>query len=218
MIYEPVIEKLMQHFTANSYAEEVPQAKEEFFKRAGIFDEESHDFEMKMAQFADWYLFTRKLSAQGIPPVKMEINLPAMKMSEDEITLYRNLQNSRHSLFEFLKLKGDDVHVRDLFSGYKLVIQKSPVTIGFSKDEIFEARLIPHDDSFIFSGAFCFHPPQASRFIHKEIKKIKKLPDDQRDEAREQFIARLFRMRYKFDQYRHVRLDMIYSNDSKLGL
>lgn len=218
MIYEPLIEKLMQYFTADSFIEEVRHGKDEFFKRAGIFDEESPDFEMKMAQFADWYLFSRKLNKFGVPPVKVDVDLKQVGISESELPLYNNLRNSRHSLFEFLKLKNHDIYVRDLLLAQKLVIQKSPVTEGFTRDEIFEARLIPHEESFIFSGAYCFHPPQAQRFIRKEIKKLRKVPEADLAEAREQMIARLFRMRYKFDQYRHVQLEQIYTNDSKLGL
>ena len=61
MNYESYIEKLMQHYTSAPYMPEVRAAKEDFFERAGTFDEASLDFELKMAQFTDWYLFIRKM-------------------------------------------------------------------------------------------------------------------------------------------------------------
>ena len=206
MIYESLIEKFTQHFTSGPYAEEIRQAKEDFFKNAGIFDEESPNFEMKMAQFADWYLFSRRLNSHGTAPVYVDIDLKSIGIAEEEFPLVRNLRSSRNSLFEYMKIKGDDLYVRDLFSDYRLVIRSSPVTIGFRREELFEARLIPHSDSFVFSGAYCFHPPEATRFILREIKKVKKMAETERDRGREQLIARLFRMRHKFDQYLQVHL------------
>ena len=57
--------------------------------------------------------------------------------------LYYSLRNARHSLFEFLRVRGSDVHIRDLFTDFEYVIHDSRVTVGFHRDEYFEARLIP---------------------------------------------------------------------------
>ena len=136
----------------------------------------------------------------------------------EERVVYLNLRNSRHSLFEFQKLKKDDVHIRDLFTGFKYVILKSRVTQGFNKDEFFEARLIPNDGGFIFSSSFCFHPSVVSGFILKEVKRINKLPEEQQAQAREEMIARLFKMKHKHEQYAHLDVHQIYSNESKLRI
>lgn len=217
MNYEPFIERLMQHYTGPSYLTEVKASKEDFFEKAGSFDEASTDFELKMAQFTDWYLFTRKTS-NGRVFIETVLDDTSYKISEEERTIYLNLRNSRHSLFEFLKLKGEDVYVRDLFTGFKYVIRQSRVTQGFNKEEFFEARLIPHDGSFVFANAFCFHPGPVSKFILKEVKRVNKLPDEEQALAREELIARLFKMKNKHEQYRHLDIQQIYSNDSKLRI
>src|ERR1044071_5160192 len=121
MNYEPYIEKLMQHFTGKSYMSEVEAAKGDFFERAGTFDEASLDFELKMAQFTDWYLFTRKMDASGRSAVEMVLDDDSYPIKEEERPFYLNLRNSRHSLFEFSKLKGDDVYIRDLFTRFKYI-------------------------------------------------------------------------------------------------
>ena len=218
MNYEPLIEKLMQHYTSSRYMPEVEAAKSDFFERAGTFDEASLDFEPKMAQFTDWYLFTRKMEASGRAPIEMVLDDPAYPIAENERAHYLNLRNSRHSLFEFSKLKGDDVYIRDLFTGFKYVIRQSRMTQGFSKDEYFEARLIPHDGNFVFSNAFTFHPGVISKFILKEVKRLIKLPEEEQAQAREELIARLFKMKHKHEQYRHLDIHQIYSNESKLRL
>ena len=219
MNYDLLIDNLMTHFTAEPYDEEVGKAKSEFFELAGIFDEDESQFEMKMAQFVDWYIFTRKINQHDLSPIEFAVKDTSFSISEELEPFYNNLADNRHSLFEFLKLKGTDLHIRDLFSGYKYVIKKSEMTAGFNKGEYFEARLVPHEDNLVFTKSFCFHPPQASKFILKEIKRINKIPQgSERDFEREAFILKLFKMRYKHEQYQHVDLSEIYSNESRLRI
>lgn len=216
--YEEIVEKLMEYYTSGDYRQEAAQAKEHFYKLAGIFDEESPDFEQKMAQFTDWYVYTRPLQKSSLPPVQYVLADTTYKIPEEQVVYYKNLATNRHSLFELLRVRTSDLTIRDLFSSHKLMIKDSPITEGFAKDEIFEARLVANGDNFLFVGSFCFHPPQASRFIYKEIKKVKKTASDQQDNAREELISRIFRMRHKHEQYKHVEISNIYSNDSKLRL
>jgi hypothetical protein len=218
MNYEPMIEKLMQHYTSAKYMPEVRAAKDDFTERAGTFDEASLDFELKMAQFTDWYLFTRKMESTGLTAIEMVLDDSSYPISEEERALYLNLRNSRHSLFEFLKLKGDDVYIKDLFTGFKYVIRGSRLTQGFNRDEYFEARLIPYDGSFVFSNAFSFHPGVVSKYVLKEVKRVNKLLEEEQAQAREELIARLFKMKHKHEQYRHLDIHNIYSNDSKLRI
>ncbi len=103
MNYEALIEKLMQHYTSSRYMSEVESAKGDFFERAGTFDEASHDFELKMAQFTDWYLFTRRMDSTGRPAIEAVLDDPQFAISDEERPAYLNLRNSRHSLFEFQK-------------------------------------------------------------------------------------------------------------------
>jgi hypothetical protein len=218
MNYEPYIEKLMQFYTGSKFLSEVKAAKDDFFEKAGTFEEGSSDFELKMSQFTDWYLFTRKVSGNGRVFAEIVLDDPGYKIGDDERPAYLNLRNSRHSLFEFLKLKKDDVHIRDLFTGFKYVLQKSRINVGFNKEEYFEARLIPHEGGFVFSSSFCFHPVAVNKFILKEIKRVNKLPEEEQAGAREELVARLFKMKNKHEQYRHLDIQNIYSNESKLKI
>lgn len=218
MNYEPYVDRLMQHYTSSRYLPEVQAAKEDFFEKAGTFDEASGAVELKMAQFSDWYLFTRKMDLSGSKVIEMVLDDPQFPISEAERVIFMNLRNSRHSLFEFQKLKNDDVHVRDLFTGFKYVIQKSRVTQGFNKDEYFEARLVPYEGGYVFSNSFTFHPSVVSKFIAKEVKRINKMPEEEQAQAREDLLSRLFKMKHKHEQYRHLDIHQIYSNESKLRI
>jgi hypothetical protein len=57
-----MVDQLVAHFTTDEYRDEVLSAKKEFFEQAGIVDEEDHHFESRMAQFLDWFIFTRPLT------------------------------------------------------------------------------------------------------------------------------------------------------------
>jgi len=214
MNYDAQIEKLLNIFTGPKYSRDVQEGKREFFERAGIVDEESSNFETRMSQFLDWYLFSRELIESHLPPVQYFLNTEAEKLSPEEQIFFENLTKTKHSLFEFIKIKGTDVVIRDLFTKKKMVLQDSNILAGFNDDEIFEARVIPFQKTWVFSKGFCFHPPEATSFILKEIKKVRHL-DQSHHEA---LMLRLLKMRYKYEQYKHIRLEFIYTNDGKLRI
>lgn len=214
MIFDGILEKLLQCFTGPDYRDEVIQAKKDFFEDVGLVGDESFYFEVRMSQFLDWYLFTRELSTNHLPPVQFASEKKFLTLSESESELLESLTLCRHSLFEYIKSRGSDVYIRDLFNGKKIILQNSHVSSGFNADEVFETRIFPHGDTFIFAKGFCFHPAEAKSFIVKEIKKVKHLDATQQ----EALMFRLLKMRYKFEQYKHIRLEYIYTNDSKLRI
>lgn len=211
---EKYIDRLVQFFTSNDYHSEILSAKKEFFEQAGIIDEESHYFESRMAQFLDWYIFTRPLNQYHLPPVQLILNKDVMSLSDEDKAIYTNIANTVHSLFEFLKVRGSDVYVYDIFSKKKYVLKNSDLRVGFNPEEIFDARIVPFDGNYVFSKGFCFHPAEAKKFIVKEIKKVRHLEKEQH----EALMFKIMKMRYKLEQYRHIKLEYIYTNDPQLKL
>ena len=209
MNYEQMIDGFLTYFTEDDYKDEAMVAKAEFFEHVGVMDEESYDYEMKMMQFSEWYLFSRKLRRKSQTPIECARDEVSWVHENEDV--YESLRSHRHSLFEFLKVSNRDLYIRDLISNYKFVVKDSPVTVGFNKGEYFEARLIPNGDSFLFTRAFCFHPPQACKFIKKEIKKLKKVEESELPAAREAMLLKLFKMKNKVEQYRHVSIEAVYA-------
>lgn len=212
--YVTLRDELLTIFAEGQYVQEVVNAKKEFFERAGIVDDESYTFESRMEQFLDWYLFSRELSNSHVPPIRMYLESGKFQIDESKRPYFENLANNKHSLFEFVRLRGRDIFVRDLLRGKRVVLFDSEVTAGFNHDEIFEARIIPHEKSFVFARGFCFHPAGAKNFILKEIKKVRHLDSSQQ----EALMLRLLKMRYKFEQYKHIKLEYIYTNDVTLKI
>lgn len=217
--YDEYIDRLIVFFTGDAWRAEVSTAKKEFFQDAGIMDEQTHHFEIRMTQFLDWYLFTRALAGRALTPAQYALEIDDFKMTAQERPFFENLSETRHGLFEFLRLRGRDIFVRDLFLDKEIVVRESQVNIGFSREEIFDARLIPAGDDCVFARSFCFHPAEARKFIDAEVKKLQEKDDRieaDADEARESFFLRLMKMRYKYEQFRHLKLDYIYTNEKKV--
>lgn len=214
-MFDELIDRLIVFFTADRFRDDVAKAKKEFFDEAGIMDEENEGFEMRMTQFLEWYLFSRRLTGIGLTPAQYALQLEEFDMTSAERPRFESLATTRHGLFEFLKIRGEDIHIRDLFLDKKIVIHKSPIRIGFNRDEIFDARLIPDGEDFHFSRSFAFHSGEASKYILAEIKKIKKAGQGREDD-REALMLKLLKMRYKYEQYRHLKLDYVYTNEKKV--
>ncbi len=211
---EELTSRLLDHFTSDTYRQELLNAKKDFFEQAGIIDDETNQFESRMSQFLDWYLFTRDLEIYQLPPAQLILQKNLIPMTDEERELFLQISQTRHSLFEFIKVRGHDVYIRDLFNKQKVILKSSNIRVGFNPDEIFDARIIPFGDIFEFSKGFCFHPVEAKKFILKEIKKIRHLQSQQHEEL----MFRLLKMRYKLEQYKHIRLEFIYTNDPQIKL
>ncbi len=210
--FEKLIEKILNHFVGEDFTEELAMAKKEFFENSGTLDEHSDHFESRMSQFYDWYFFTRDLKGYGQTPLEACVMVRSLRFSDEEMKTLEVLKSHRHSIFEFIKIKGQDVYIKDLLSNKKLIVKQSPWVFGFDPDELFEVRLIPQGDSYVFTRGFCFHPESAKKYILSEIKRHRKDPDLDPDAM----MLKLIKMRYKFEQYKHVKPEMIYSNESKL--
>lgn len=210
--YELLQNKILNYFVNDEFKEELNLAKKEFFENAGYLDEHADNFEQRMSQFYDWYFFTRELSGYKQTPIDACILQRGLRLNDQELQTLEILKQHQHSLYEFIKIKNDEVFIKDLFSGKKMTVKKSPWIYGFDPEEIFEVRLIPDKKDYVFSRGFCFHPETAKKYILDEVKKHQKDPDLNPDT----FMLKLLKMRYKYEQYRHLNPEHIYSSDAKL--
>lgn len=212
--YEQLIEKILKYFAGPTLRDELSLAKSEFFGNSGTLDEQSDHYELRMSQFYDWYFFTRELKGYGHTPLDSCHLVRELRFSGDEENLIQHLKEFRHSLFEVTKIKGSELTITDLFRQEKIILTHDQNLHGIEVQDIFDVRLLPNGSSWIFTKGFCFHPPEARKFILSEVKKHIKDPDLDR----ELFMLRLIKMKYKFEQYRHVSPDLVYSEQNVLKI
>ena len=213
MIYDEAIEKLTVYFTSPKYEDEVLQAKSEFFRDVGIDDKENDRYEQWMNLFFDWYLFSRPLSGSTLPPSKFAVEIDEFQqvMKEDE-DVFQRLSNCEHSLYQFVKVKGTEVHFKDLLRKKKRVVMDTDIAVTLEKGALCNVRLIANGEKYNMSKGFCTHPMEANKFILKEVKTLLK----QEDEQKEGFLLELLRMFFKMEQYSHLKHDQVYTRHSKV--
>lgn len=204
--YNVLMDKILQFFAGEQFQDEIRLAKRDFFDSSSVFDEGSSHFELRMAQFFDWYFFTRKLRGYECTPLHGALLPRELKYTPNEVEMIQIMRRHRNGLFEYIKTKDGNLILKDLISDKKVTVKESPFISGFAADEIFQVRIIPIGDSFIFTRGFCFHPPEAKKFIFKEAKRYRKNPDLNVEEL----LLRLTKMRYKYEQYKHVTINQIY--------
>ena len=213
--YEDAIDRLIQHFTSPLFQADLQRARQEFFDEAGILDEHDQNIELRMTQFLDWYLFTRQIPSKHQTPAEFALELREFTIDPTEMPLYESLALTHHSLFEYLYMRGADLHFFDLFLDREMVVENCPVRIGFNRNEVFDARIVPLNGNFQFTKGFCFHPAEATPFIRGEVKNLGRLSSRAERDA---LMLRLMKMRYKFEHYRHLKLEHFYTNDKRVRL
>ena len=214
-IFRESLKKLIGHFTTPEFIDELNDAKAEFFGNTGTLDENLPNYNLRMHQFYEWYFLTRPLKSYMKPPLLVCEQQRGLRLNSEDQQVIQILQNKQqHRLFEYIKSKKDLILVRDLLSNEKKEIQDSQFVFGFDSKEYFQARIVEIDKKFYFLNSFCFHPESSQKFIQSEVKKIQENSDLSLDDL----LMRLNKMRYKFEQYKHVRPENIYTNENKLGL
>ncbi|MBS1984411.1 MAG: hypothetical protein JST16_09570 [Bdellovibrionales bacterium] len=207
MAIHEYLDRILAAYSEGSSYEEVKRAKAEFFERTGKVAEGSERFESQMKSFLDWYLFDRPLEKSQLCPVKLFVIEHKNSLSEEELQVFEALAQSIHSLFELQKVRGTDIYLKDLISGEKYIVEESEISLGFSKGDVFEARLLKYKDRLVFGSSFVFHPREVRSFIAKQIKQVRYLDANHKLKLMQKLSA----MRLKTDQYPHIDVKHIYT-------
>ena len=207
------LEPVIREFTTGEFYPEVFRAKEEFFERAGVVHEDDLEFEQRMNLFMDWYLFDRDLPGVDLPPIRSYIRQHQAEFNPEQKQIFEDLSHSIHSLFVLSRFTffGRNLIVQDLFSRKKYLVLDPKLKFAFSRGDIFEGRIFPHEGKWHFTQGFCFHPVEMRSFILGEIKKIRF-----QDPTRHlKLILQLAQMKLKHQRYSHIDVKHIYVFNSK---
>jgi hypothetical protein len=209
--FQKSIDLVTNEYTAGDYYREVYEAKKEYFEGLGTIGEDDPDFENQMDVFMGWYLFDRPLNKHELPPVILYYRKTGMNLAQPEAELFKALTETRHSVYEVVKQKGNFLFLKDVGSGEKYEVEETKFRAGFSKGDLFEARLIPDGKKFLFANGFCFHPKEATKFIESQMKKIRE--DDHAQ--RTKLLLKLGQMKNKHMRFPHIDVQYIYTMTPK---
>ena len=139
--FQVSMQKLIGHYTSSAFQEELTEAKKEFFENAGTLDENKPHYNLRMHQFYEWYFLTRPLKSYMQTPIEVcSLHRELRLSAEDELAI-EVLKKHRHSVFEYLKSKGENIHLKDLFSNEKIIVNHTDLVFGFEEKRIFRSSL-----------------------------------------------------------------------------
>ncbi len=209
--FQECFDLLIEEFSTGEFYRELFTAKQEYFLESGVVSEDDPDFENQMDIFMGWYLFDRPLTDHDLSPVKLYFRRNRENMDEVQLEKFTAMIDTIHSIFEVVKQKGDKLFLREYCTRKKLEVEDDRYNLGFSKGDVFEARLIPVGKGFCFASGFCFHPRESVRFIDSQIKNIRYQDLEQRN----QLLLKLNQMKMKHLRYPHIDVSHIYTLEPK---
>jgi hypothetical protein len=165
------IEYLIQIATTPPYSNNLLAARQEYQKYAGDIFEDDKSYENQMALFLEWYIFDRIEPANNQTILEKIIN-NGKGTNHDLLKSISLFIPHIHGLFIIKKIKDNSVKIINLFDNEKYDVVEPSGKLYFSKNSIFEGRLLVFEHTYYFTGNFCFHPEGSKKFIISEIKKI----------------------------------------------
>ncbi|MBI5542385.1 MAG: hypothetical protein HY901_00735 [Deltaproteobacteria bacterium] len=210
-VYQEQLDALIAFASSDRFKDELLKAKAEYFAGTGEVFEDDRSFEMRMASFLDYHVFDRVLPEHSKTPAQVFL-LESGEIPQEALAVRRGLVETRHSLWEVRKLSKDLVRLRGLFDGKDVDVFERRQPTGLKKGDLIEARLIPVGGRYLFSSAFCFHPPEAKKPIAKELKRRRK---EEPGFSTRDFIWAASKMRLKWERYRNIAVTDIYAFDRK---
>lgn len=165
------IEYLIKIATNPPYSNNLLAARQEYQKYAGDIYDDDKSYENQMALFLEWYIFDRIDPAHDQTVLQLIIN-DGKGATLNQLKNINVFISHIHGLFIINKIKDHSVKVINLFDNEKYDVIEPSGKLYFSKNSIFEGRLLSYENSHYFTGNFCFHPEGSKKFIKSEIKKI----------------------------------------------
>ncbi len=218
MKYYKPLDKVVTYFTAAVYRQDVEFAKKDFFGYLLPSEEDSHQFDIKMSQFLDWYLFDYHLEQTGLTSIEEVMESKkiqeSLKIDKDELSLLETLSHHQHSLFELIKVNKDSVIIKDLITNKKTQVDKISKISYLKKKECFEGRLVLIGKLYQVLNGICVHPIEARKFILSQINSVRKSGEYEQKEV----FRKLARMYFKLHQFPHIKMEYIYTDDGKMKL
>lgn len=203
IVLRDFFEKVLGHYTSGKYYETLVEGKKVFFEKTGKIDDDDDEYESRMIDFNEWYIF------DFIPS---KVNGPLMRHYIHHNDVGQEMAHAfghvRQSLFEFKgkSLWGNFIF-EDFLYGKKIKASKKTVLPNIIKGDLFLARVINFKGDYHLLGSVVTLPRDARPIFKKSARKVRK-KNDMRDN--EEFLLEVQRLKCKWKSYNHVDVKHIF--------
>jgi hypothetical protein len=166
------LEKLFDFIAQNIPSEQIMQAKTKYQQTTGEIYEDDKSYNVRMALFLEWYLLDNYFLDTKKTILKNIIEENQSIWNKSYLEVCKEIDNNIQALFEVKKIRDNSVIVLDLFKDEKYLVHEADSKFIFSKNDIFQGRVVLHQNNWNFTGYFCFHPGKSQTYIKSEAKKI----------------------------------------------
>jgi hypothetical protein len=201
------LERLAVRYSAGEHKIEAMRAREEYFERAGkVFDDDAELFEGRMAAFLEWYVLERPFRG-GAAPVVCLLD-EDRSLSDDDRRTLALVAASHRSLFELHEVDDRVMQLEDVLGGARFSVIERRHTVGFTRGDLFEARVISDGAAVILGKTFIFHPADAREITLDWVDAAV-----ERGVERQEILFHLARRHIRWHRFGHIGAARIYRGE-----
>ena len=166
------LDNLIKIATSDLFSEDIIEARNQYKENTGNVFEDDKSYESKMGLFLDWYVFSRIDLKNKKTILEKIIDRDKEILSTNLLKAFEGFTKNVHGIFMAKKTKEHTALVINLFDNKKYEVVEPIEKFYFSKNELFEGRLLNFENVCYFTGNYCFHPKESQKYIHQEVQKI----------------------------------------------
>lgn len=189
---------LSSFFEDQNNLDSILEAKNTYFSLTGIADDAQPDYEARMQNFNEWFLFDYIPGNRHVPYITEYFKTN----NEIEEPIKSSLSNVTYSVYEYNKKAfSNNILLKDLVRNEKYVLRPENFQAGVLPNEVFAGRVLRFDgDTYLLNG-IRYIPKEVKNLVIKEAKKIRKLGNPLEEKN---FVFKLERSKTKCHQYSHM--------------
>jgi len=184
-------------------AEPLARARNYYFLKAGEIYEDDPDFDHRMNNFLEWFIFDYKDDGAKAPTMfEKYIDAKRDALTSEELVFSMSVTKHVHSIFVIKYCRKGFIKVSDMLSRKGFLITGDD---NLEKGDLLESRVSVTEKGSFFFRTYCLHPKAAYKNIKSELKKRRKNGLDS------DFFMTLQAMQLKWRRSRQINVGDIYS-------
>jgi len=163
---------LIKIATSDLFSGNILEARNVYKNIAGNVYEDDKSYESKMALFLDWYIFSHIDLKNNKTILEKIIDRDKKILPTNVLKTFEEFTKNIHGIFVAKKIKEHTALVINLFDNKKYEVVEPIEKFYFSKNGLFEGRILKFDNDYYFTGNYCFHPKESHKYIKQEVENI----------------------------------------------